>query len=380
VNDGSPSGFALSSSEKYCPFKGETDFYLPVLWSKKVITYGTIPNFVQNFFSDNGYLSIPFHPDDTLPNYLTEQVVSSKYKVSPTASPRTMVAEFGQSCYLKLNYNGVLGRINRQLPYRKAIAEVEVSKLIIEEVLKNDLNMGILSCPFCNNYSDDLVNFSFIYRDWQPFPQLEFKSIIIPCFSLFSTDRQNKKDPLILNQIIRLKEMDSCQFLEQYIFNVLKMYISLAKDYGLLPELNAQNLLYEFDEEFNVIRPIIRDFMEVEKDLTIRRNKGLNIQLDSIKYKVLEKENLDYFIRHSFSFDFKLTQYVIEPIVKLYCESCNHDFFLMIKEIREFVLSEWGEDIKSHFYPYDKWFSVPKILLANKNDRKYIINENPLLR
>ena len=385
VNDGSPSGFSFnySTSKKYSPVEGIRKFELPVFWSDEVRTYGTIPNNLEPFFFVNGERAIPFHPDNIsdFPS-LQSKIKNSTFEVSPTASPRTLFAELKNSFYLKLHYKGVLGRIQRAMPFRKAITEVEISTLLIDEILsEGNTNFGIFQSPFCNYFSDnETIDFSFILRQINPFPVIRTMPILIPCFSLFSADRFNEKDQNLLIQILEMKDGDDDYFLDNFIFPVLRMYINLSKNHGLIPELNAQNLVYEFDDKFNFLRPVLRDFMEIEKDITIRSKLNFKIDFDSISYKTISSLKEDYFIRHSFSFDFKLTHYVILPLVKLYCSHYKVELNKILSIVRDFVFTEWGQEIYNHFKPFENWYDVPNQLLVIKSDRKYNTNINPILR
>ena len=385
VNDGSPSGYSFdySSSAKYSPLSGTEKFSLPVLWSENVRTYGIIPLDLVELFSDKGKKAIPFHPDN-IDDFkaFRNQIKTSLYEVSPSASPRTLFSEAPNLFYLKLHYKGVLGRIERSMPIRKSMAEIEISKLLIDEVISSGkTSFGIFHSPFCNYYNDDKgTDFSFILRLSDPFPRLNENPILIPCFSLFSTDIKELSHPPLLLQILQKTNANSDWFLSNLIFPVLRMYIHLCKIHGLIPEINAQNLVYEFDDKFNCLRPVIRDFMEIEKDLSIRGKLNLRNNFDSINYKTIVNSDEDYFIRHSFSFDFKLTHYVIVPLAKLFSRQLGIDLNKLLSEIRDFVFAEWGQEIHTHFQPFDKWYDVPNRLLVNKSDRKYNINTNPILR
>ena len=75
----------------------------------------------------------------------------------------------------------------------------------------------------------------------------------------------------------------------------------LAFDLGLLPEVNAQDVLLEIDAAYRPTRVVFRDLMGVEKDLTIRHRLGQPTIFMSGSYKCIEREAdpVLYYRRHN---------------------------------------------------------------------------------
>lgn len=384
VNDGSPSGFTFSHScsKEYSPRHGKNSFNVPIINSDKIITYSINHEYDINNAVRNG---VPIHPDFSkkinLENFDWQL---SKFENYPTASPRTLLTvDNSKLFYLKLHYDGVLCRVKRSLPYRKAIAEVEMSKYF-KNLIDNNLinNFGILLSPFCNTYYDNKEEnqFSAIIREFSPYPYINEKRYLIPFFSLFSKDSFNPDDESILFQLLKSCSSPEDIFYHKIIFPIIDIFVKIVMHEGLIPEINAQNLLLEINEELEIKRIIFRDLMGVEKDLSHRESLGLKNDFDSINYKSISIENPLYFTRHSFSYDFKLSQYIIEPLVANFADSFNKNPIEMNRHIQDKAKEIWGRFQFDFFNPIDKWYSHPKVLLVDKSKRTYLENNNPLYR
>ncbi|WP_420601501.1 hypothetical protein [Flagellimonas sp.] len=384
VNDGSPSGFTFkySTSKDYSPRFGKEKFKIPIIFpnSVKKYSYGTTMINLKELID-----GIPVHPDfykkikNSFPNY----ELSSFYNY-PTASPRTLLSVKNENkFYSKLHYDGVLCRVKRKLPYRKAIAEVEISKHFEFYIDKNNVrNFAFLKSPFCNTYctEEEAEQFSAIIREYEPYPHLDLKKYLIPFFALFSQDINDLDASKILIQLLNFNSNPKEVFLEKIIYPIIENYINLVKYNGLIPEINAQNLLLEIDNDFNIHRIVFRDLMGVEKDLTVRQNIGLKNNFDSKKYKCISKKDPLYFKRHSFSYDFKLGKYVIEPLVKCFTEKFDYSKNKINNLVKEKAKEMWGDFASFYFNSSELWYSHPKTLLVDKKSRIYLENKNPLYR
>jgi len=384
INDGSPSGFTFSHgcTKEYSPRHGKNSFSVPIINSDKIITYS-----INNDLAiDNAVRKgIPIHPDFSKKIDLESfEWQFSAFDNYPTASSRTLLSVTKSNLfYLKLHYDGILCRVKRSLPYRKAIAEVEMSKYFKNFIDKNSINnFGILASPFCNTYYDDKEEnqFSAIIREFAPYPYKNEERFLIPFFSLFSKDVFNPNDESILFQLLKTFSNPEDIFYHKIIFPIIDIFVKIILHEGLIPEINAQNLLLEINEELEIKRIIFRDLMGVEKDLTLRDSCGLKNDFDSINYKSISIEDPLYFKRHSFSYDFKLSQYIIEPLVVNFASSFNKDPIKINRHIQDKAKEIWGKFQFDFFNPIDKWYSHPKILLVDKSKRTYLENKNPLYR
>jgi len=384
INDGSPSGFTYTHacSKEYSPRHGKSSFKVPIIYSNNIKQYSFNHGSLIN---KNVRIGIPIHPDFAK----NIQINSFKWDLSsfdnyPTASSRTLLSiNDSEKFYIKLHYDGILCRVKRSLPYRKAIAEVEMSKFFEKYIDRNSIeNFGFLKSPFCNTYfaEKEIDQFSAIIREFIPFPYIKESRYLIPFFSLFSQDIFNPNDRSILFQLLESYKNPEEVFLDKIIFPIIENFVNLIKREGFIPEINAQNLLLEVNDKMEIKRIIFRDLMGVEKDLSIRDSLDLSNNFDSISYKTISKDDSLYFKRHSFSYDFKLSKYVIEPLVLNFALSFNKTPNELNKAIREKARDFWGKFQYEFFKPTDIWYSHPKTLLVEKSKRVYLENTNPMYR
>jgi hypothetical protein len=120
--------------------------------------------------------------------------------------------------------------------------------------------------------------------------------------------------------------------------------------------------------------------MGIEKDLTLRELIGLSLNFDSAPYKCISaKEDPEkYRIRHSFAFDSKLCNYVIQPLLT----ALRTSGFSETEDIYD-ILGErtrkWVRELPHDFFPPNgRWYFHRKVLLTH--EREYFSRDNPLLR
>lgn len=390
VNDGSPSGFTekFKTSHATDTFNFNKNFRVLTIESSDsdLQIYGSL---LPNIPLEKNHFYI--HPDmkdhpDLKGCHIFEQ---KHFMVSPTSSFRTVkILSVGCNDYIKLHYDGVLGRISRQLFPMRAIAGVEVSK-IIKDNLQNHIFSDFISIfeePFTKILKIPILNgeskyWGMVWRNAKPFGMRSEKiKYIIPLFSFWSKDRHNSEAEVFGKQLfIKWGQNAKSKFLNEILIPILDTYFEFIVRAGLQYEYNAQNLLIGFDESWNAVSIICRDMMGIEKDLGIRKSLGLSTYFDSFPYKVIDEENPNYTIRHSFTFDFKVCDYVISPLVSL---AANHELAKrdeLIEILRERV-KHWLLLLPDNFFPKSKWYSHDKVLLNVRENRVYIENKNPLLR
>jgi len=385
VNDGSPSGFSekFNTSPETNPFDRFINFNIPSLIDDETNFeyYGD-----KNLIHDNR-VKFYIHPD-----MISHKEIMSFSKETnksiiayPTSSGRTVLLDFEQPIYVKLHYDGLIGRINRKLIYRKAIAGVEISNEIKSAMQTSTIKsnfLGILEEPLAiihrNPHLNKELNWGVVFRSFHPTFTTEVKSrFILPFFSLFSKDRNNS-DPPILSQLFNLwGELSLTTITNKVLIPIIDIYFELIVKLGLQNEMNAQNILISFDSSFMPNGIILRDFMGFEKDLDIRKQNNLNISFDSEPYKVISSLDKLYIIRHSFAFDFKVSHYIIKPILD-YIEIFNKRYASEILNMLRSQTEYWVKALPDNYFPNDGWYSHNKVLLNSK--REYIFNRNPLLR
>ena len=370
VNKGSPSGFTnkYTVSKRYHPIHPSPFFELPVIQFplKDCLIF---PEFARTSFIVDDCVLFPVHPDmiekvlHIFDNENYDYTIDKPLKAVPTASMRTVyVRHQGNEYHLKLHYDGIIGRINRKLPWLKAIAGVEISQYLEKKQKELPASLAFFReiCAITNKTDDKNRQVSFIIREPKPFPYVSDDRILIPFFALTSKDIFNADDSLLLVQIInKHKSLD-------YIFKkivelILESYFYLIFSLGLIPEINAQNILLELDRNFNPTRIVLRDLMGWEKDLSLRNSLGLENNFKSYPYKCIsKKDGMLYYIRHSFSYDFKLSFYVIDDIVN----SIVYEFGLDKGYLVELVKNLFDHFVREHG---EKYFNPPrKMVLASK--------------
>lgn len=400
VNKGSPSGFTFkySVSIDYDPRFGRKTFKLPyyIFSNEEVEIFGEGEEVRLSFDPMDTFpekVSFPVHPDMVkvfLSNGLKEFVqtnISDYLEVVPLANART-VYTIGKTnpYYIKLHYEGCVGRILRGLPKRKAIAGPEISKELVFCV-----NQGLVPSTFaflkefqtrikiCSN--ENLQEVGVVFRETNPFPY-QIHRALIPFFSLWSVDIKHPNDQLLLIQILDKTKYPIETFFNKIIKPILECYKFLTFDRGLIPEVNGQNILLEIDQNGIPTRIIHRDFQGYEKDITIRQSKGLSVKFESQPYKCIDKrsDTKYYYIRHSFSYDFKLGGYIFDELFDVVCKNYWHSRVHLENKIAELFheITE-GKD-ESHFKPLDKWYAHEKILLTDETQRSYIELDNPKYR
>ncbi|HEY3310343.1 MAG TPA: IucA/IucC family protein, partial [Anaerolineales bacterium] len=317
INDGSPSGFTETNrtSTRTDQFGLTPWFYLYCVEGQGVYfsNYGIIPLDMPT--RENGRNWLFIHPDmvSNFPYQKDIDIYETDFiKVVPTSSGRTVQLFQNHSRdYIKLHYDAIVGRINRGLPYVKAIAGPEITNhiraAIEDEQLPAELSImeevGARIIKY-NNYEAGMV-----WRKGIPFGRRTSNvKYLLPYFSLFSIDRLHSYEPILLQQIIDYRDIKPEQFLTEIILPIIDIYFNLLLKLGFQDELNAQNILLGMDENFVVKTIVLRDMMGVEKDLTLREVLHLDNSFDSYPYKCINNNLQDelYVIRHSFAFDFKL--------------------------------------------------------------------------
>lgn len=303
-----------------------------------------------------------------------------------TASGRTVAVNTENDFYfLKLHFPGVIGRVNRHLPFRKAIAGVEISNIVANLILTGKLDeMGLLPeikcCGVNTGFGIDEGSWSHIERSGNIVCKngVDKDSLLIPSFSLFA-ERKTITEEKLIKEICEYLHVESVsQFFEMFLKPLILGYLKITFIYGLMPEINAQNLLYAFNYNNRTVYPVLRDMGRVEKLLYI--NDDLR-DLLSCPYKSTEiKSSADYALkRHSFSFDFKLTRYVIEPLTNAFCDSFHLDAKTVKNEI-----SKLSTEILDSISGVRKWLPVERTVIGHPNilltkERPYIECGKPFI-
>jgi hypothetical protein len=397
VNKGSPSGFTTKNtvSKAYDPYVGNSTFRLPY-YGFHIDDIGVFcpadSSPARHLFIHNEHCMFPIHPDMVekfskgfgLDEFNPENIIDY-FTVTPLANART-VSYHSKSgpIHIKLHYESILGRVFRSLPHTKAVAGPEISFELMQCMNRKSSPKSFAILPeemaiVKRTSSDLLPEVGAVLRNGNTYPHIDGR-FLLPFFALFSRDQKSPEDPLLLSQILRLSPNPEETLLDEIIGRILECYEFLTFDRGLVPEINAQNILLEIDRDGTPRRIVFRDFQGFEKDLTIRRQSGLPLDFHSYPYKCIDRDvdETHYFIRHSFSYDFKLGCYIFDELLEIAKGDLNRPMRDLCHEVVRSFERIMGKKARNHFKPKAKWYAHDKILLTK--DRPYIELDGPRYR
>ena len=375
VNDGSPSGFSekFNTTLATNPFHSD-GFNLFQFKNGTMRQYGVLPSCIEKY----GVLA---HPDwvnncsfDDI--YLTQ----TDLRAVPTSSSRTVRLE-NDSYYIKMSYPGIIGRMYRVLEEQHIISALEVSSIFHNLVDNESMPSSFAFLPEDSGCLFVQNNFStgYVVRNARAVGKnVDRIQYITPAFSLFSTDRGALEDPPLIIQIIRNKKVDQ-YLLEQIFFPLIDIYMTCSLFEGLNPEMHAQNILFGFNDEDDIVSLILRDMESVDKDSTIR--KQLNKSPFSNQYKLISADDYNYKIKHSFMFDHKLGEYLIQELINKVERFLAIDNVKIIDALRNYTRNKYGKYIKYYFPEDGCWYRFDKVQIdRTQKYLPYIKFQNPILR
>jgi len=385
VNEGSPSGFHVRIPEPYTPLGSSESFSLPIFTCERfrVIQVGNLPGGWASKFATSNKLPMPIHPlfvDQLLSEHpdlsLNPDIVIN---VQPTSSGRTVIRkeDFNDTHFIKLHYPEIIGRFSRDLSLHKWLAAIENSR-----ELKSIVNKFPQQVAFLDEFGGIFLEggngyrgFGVIFRDSQPSPKIAGLKILLPAFSLFSRQGLGSQGTPLLAYLLSGTAQPLELFFNGFIDTVLTGYFYLSTKWGLIPECNAQNVLYEIDIESGQTRAIFRDVGDMFKDITIRKSLGLHTLFCS--YKTIDRSrDADFYMRRSFAFDFKLGEYLILPLLTTFANIFKYDLDKLIKMVRNSV--EQLLSGQEYFGAPNVWYAYPRQKIVSRNT--YESRSNPLFR
>ena len=334
--------------------------------------------------------SILIHPDMSHNHFIEKYTTISPsiYHGIPTASQRTVMLENNHSAYVKLHYDGIIGRVNRKITRKHALAALETSSILGKAItLSDSLPQCFAFFPenSCNiaviNDNDETYEFGTVYRSAVPFCHIgERIYATIPIFSLLSDDYYRPSDQCLLAQLIDFLGTDPRLFVVNKIIEpIISCYFSLILSYGLQPEWHAQNLLIGFDASFARVYIIARDLDSVDRDITIMQMLGLSNNFESYPYKCLECSQYNYKIKHSFMFDHKIGEYIISPLLNFLEKHYCIPYKKVADEVRHYV-STFVKFLPKDFFP-TCWYKFDSTVINQDiKFRPYIEMKNPPFR
>lgn len=384
VNDGSPSGFTYINQTSYetSPASDRDFFCLDILYAEDLVeTIGILPNFFEEF----GRNIILIHPDmNDMYKKRNFHTKKSNIRVCPMSSSRTVkFVDFPG--YVKLSYNGIIGRIDRSLTDKHVYSSIEMTGL-----LKRALNTGIYhklsffpesGARICKSEKGD-INIGMVYREEKAFgDRVNEIKYILPVFSLFSQDKNKLDDFLIIQLIDKSNKNPEEYILDDLIYNIIDNYFKLLLNEGIQPEWHAQNLLLGINNQHSIVSLIMRDLESIDIDQTLQESMGHCTNFKSYPYKYLNSNQYNYQIKHSFMYDFKIGEYVFTPIIECVAKHFGIKQDVIEKRIKEYS-SQYIERLPRDFFPENNiWYSFDKVVIDRSiSKRPYIRNEKAKYR
>lgn len=369
VNNGSPSGFTnINTTSKGT--RPQDDFktfnvFLVKLKDSIDVDFGDIS---QLHLKKNEIL---IHPD-CFENYKDFVEYKKDIPAIPLASMRTVyIPTYG--VFIKLQYDKMLGRIERKINEEHAKHSISISQIIKESYIRNKDEYFMIETG-SRIVKNDFFSIGMTIREAKLFPTFTTNHMLIPAFSLFGRDLKQSNDMCILEQIYQKQEKNPDDFIfNSFLKPAIELFFNLLLQTGLVIEAHAQNILFVLaDNRINGI--VLRDFESIDKDLEIGKkyNKFFNM-----KYKCFSSSHPEYSKRHSFMFDFKLGEYLLEPIIEASIKfgANKNVLYERCRQLSNHFIEKFPRD----FFPMDGWYSLEKKLIdRNTNFRGYIRN-NPII-
>lgn len=385
VNEGSPSGFSKNTTSwQTSPQHGDGSFLLPnCVFNKNVVVKDYGVNLLKQ---DLDRHSLFIHPDmlqyKCMSNNIKVINVDDSLMVYPLASGRTVLISSGDFA-IKLSYNKLLGRTNRQLTYKHLISSIEINNTL-QNLLVNEKGLDRVAYlpEFYGKvayFPDKLTEWGMVVRSQLPYPLRNEDFCLIPCFSLFSKDSRSLNDEPLLIQIYKHQNKNIDDFL---FFDLIKpifdsFFIILLKT-GLLIEAHAQNMLFTMDKNFKISRVVYRDLESVDKDVTLMKILGIENNYTMTNYKFIKDTDYNYSKKHSFMFDFKMGVYLIDRLI-----DCARSYFYFKEQILKEKIWELNQSYISQLPPNyfpEKWYDYPNHVFKENRRRKYTSHLHPKYR
>lgn len=392
VNNGSPSGFSKNTtSEKTQPLGETKTFPVKIIRFDETIRMDEIGKTRFNILPDRCFFC---HPDnlthEILQNIKEHWEIVGEIDVSPTASGRTVKCVGENKFFLKLDYLGRLGRITRNLDVLHIQSANEVTAILKEAVLEGKMNPKfaflledfgrVAHLPMEDGSTYEI---GFILRDHELFAaqQSSEKLFLIPAFSLFGTDMKHPGDKLIVVQLFEKQDKSINEFAFVDVLKpIIDSYFDVLLHCGLCLEAHAQNTLVAIDEHYRIRYIVARDLESVDKDLPLREFFGYSNDVILAKnYKCLRETDYNYTIKHSFMFDFKLGNYLLDPLIETFQTNfAGFDVEETVRKIKALTRT-YIEKLPKGYYP-EEWYDYEKEIFEPDKKRPYVAHANPKYR
>lgn len=372
VNNGSKSGYTdiHKTSPETNPFSSKGFRVKKLCVAGPFIKCYGKPLKEYRFLEDKNFIFI--HPDWTLSNHVQEIIsmvtIEDSMWVVPTSSSRTVRIQ-GSYSYLKLYYPGVIGRIDRALKYPQLISGLNINDIFLEKNNHFPEVFDFMPESYGRLLVKNGMEVGFILRE---IPNSVKGYFLIPAFSLFSSDREYPGDAL-LHQILN-RQVDAYSFfLNKICFPLVDIFFACAFAEGLIPEMHSQNIVFAFGKDWDIKKIILRDFESIDKDISLRQALGKKINFTEFPYKCISKTDKNYLKRHSYMFDHKLCEYLIEPLIECAALYLMADPTELQMTIKEYVNFKYHDRLSCFFPPDNCWYKYPdEEIDRTTSDRPYM--------
>ena len=154
---------------------------------------------------------------------------------------------------------------------------------------------------------------------------------------------------------------------------LVEAYFALLKECGLQLEPHAQNILFSLDRNYYPKSVIARDAESIDKDFGLMQTRNLSLELTEIEYGRLHPKDYNYQILHSLMFDFKMGEYLLEPLVEWLVRNSGIERGHVYREIRK-ITKEHLVELPNDFLPLSMWYSYAKVVNDRTKQREYVKN------
>lgn len=372
VNNGSKSGF----TDIHNTSKGTNPFYsdgyrILKLITDKVEAIGELDTHAYQLDIEGG---IYIHPDWMLiPNndIITDlSCVIKSEQVVPTSSSRT-VRVANQDVFIKLHYPGLIGRLKRNLGFEQLISGIELTSIFNNSRNNQPEFFDYMPEPYGRIMRSGNNQVGYILRTIPPHLK---KYYLIPGFSMFSADRQHPEHPTILEQVLEKRDNPLEYFIYEICLKLTDVFFWCTLEEGLIPEMHSQNIVFAFDTKWRLKKIVLRDFESIDKDITIRTRNDKDTNFQEYPYKCIAQEDDCYLKRHSFMYDHKLGEYLIDPLVEAFCKFTKFDMCEVQAIIREKVQSKYSGRLAGFFPPDGCWYKYPDIEIDRSTNKRPFIS------
>ena len=378
INDGSPSGFTKNVNDIHSAQRGKESFKLPIYsisYEEGLILGPVTAKWALPILNSN-HIPLPIHPDveHRLLNEKTKFDASpvSFANVAPTSSGRTVFVDENPPHFIKLHYPYELGRFSRDLHLYKWLSALENSRELQHEIRNFPPELAFLPESAGTYWEGNAENrgFGAIIRDYEALPKLSSSpKLLVPGFSMIFGGAVPSIAPPLIRQVLQGPTTEAEQlnrFLDLLVLPLVRSFCFLSTQIGLIPEMHAQNVLFEYDTKEHSVRVVLRDLGDMFKDYAVRRDHSKHVSFCS--YKSIEPaKDRDLFQRRSFAYDFKLGEYLLFPLGRRFASEFGISpdiVFGAMREAARYVWNKWP----GYFRGFSTWYDYPREKSVGRDD------------